>query len=112
MSFNLSIAAAAPRLSTESLAGPGLHASFDGDWCGTKGPRPPIPHALEVALRNSRFEQVALNPQPLPPGPDGRVFNQAGRALLDGDWCGTVPKRFPPPPPPIADLIGRALGQI
>lgn len=37
----------------------------------------------------SLLDQVALNPQPLPP---------RSSALMD--WCGTVPKRFPPPPPP------------
>ena len=68
--FNLAIGAMAPR-GVDALSAPGsaskLTASIDGDWCGTKVPHPPIPHALEVALRNSRFEQVMLNPQPLPP---------------------------------------------
>jgi hypothetical protein len=40
----------------------------DGPWCGTKPPgHPPRPH-LESLVRNS-LDQVALNPQPLPPGP-------------------------------------------
>jgi len=34
---------------------------------------------------------------------------QIGRAALDDDWCGTVPKRFPPPPPlPGLDRFGPA----
>lgn len=97
MSFNPAITAAAPRLNPDVFSTTHI------------GSHPPIPHALEVALRNSRFEQVLLNPQPLPPRQEGGVFQQAGRATLDDDWCGTVPKRFPPPPPsPFAGLLGRA----
>ena len=110
-SFSLAISSVAPRsLDALSSSGHGskLSASVDGDWCGTKVPHPPIPHALEVALRNSRFEEVMLNPQPLPPGPDDSAHHQIGRATLDNDWCGTVPRHFPPPPPPIADLLSRA----
>lgn len=113
-SLNLAVSTATLR-SLDSLSAPAsghgskLTASVDGDWCGTKVPHPPIPHALEVALRNSRFEQVMLNPQPLPPGPDGALQQRVGRATLDNDWCGTVPKHFPPPPPPIADLLSRGL---
>jgi hypothetical protein len=98
-SLNLAITSLASRIG----------ASIDGDWCGTKVPRPPLPRALEAALGNSRFEQLMLNPQPLPPAPNGSVFQQVGRASLDDDWCGTVPKRFPPPPPlPGLDRFGPA----
>jgi hypothetical protein len=134
--FNLPIGAMALR-GLDAFSAPGsaskLGASIDGDWCGTKVPHPPIPHALEVALRNSRFEQVMLNPQPLPPGPDGatlhhsrfeqvmlnpqplppgpdgNVFHQVGRVALDDDWCGTGPRHLPPPPRPVLDVIRQAL---
>lgn len=48
----------------------------------------------------SQLDQVALNPQPLPP--------RASSSLID--WCGTVPKRFPPPPPPPLPWM-EAIGQ-
>jgi hypothetical protein len=44
----------------------------------------------------SRLEQVALNPQPLPPKAS---FGGALASEVLDDWCGTVPKRFPPVPP-------------
>jgi hypothetical protein len=44
----------------------------------------------------SRLEQVALNPQPLPPK---ESFGESLASQVLDDWCGTVPKRFPPPPP-------------
>jgi len=43
----------------------------------------------------SLLDRVALNPQPLPP----REVAAAALQRLD-DYCGTVPKRFPVPPPP------------
>lgn len=76
------------------------HASgIVDDWCGTKPPGPPIPHA------GTLLEKLGLNPQPLPPKEAGGGLLQS---LADGfnldDWCGTVPKRFPPPPPPVGQL--------
>ena len=51
----------APKLGPEG----GSHVAIDD--CGTKVPGfPPRPHHLEGAL-HSRLDQVALNPQPLPP---------------------------------------------
>jgi len=45
----------------------------------------------------SILERIALNPQPLPPKES--FGGSLASAVLD-DWCGTVPKRFPPPPTP------------
>jgi hypothetical protein len=45
----------------------------------------------------SILDQVALNPQPLPP--KASFGGSLASEVLD-DWCGTVPKRFPPPPTP------------
>jgi len=66
------------------------------------------------ALTTSLSDFVALNPQPLPPvaaggrrvlqdadafiGGHTAVQGQQGRAMLDDDWCGTPPGRFPPLP--------------
>lgn len=68
-------------------------------------PKPPIPHphGLDAVLATlTRFEQVTLNPQPLPPK----------AAFDDGDWCATVPKHFPHPSPAwsFGDLLGGAPG--
>jgi hypothetical protein len=109
--LNLSVSALAPRGLDASPAtgGPSkLATSFDGEQCGTVVPHQPLPHALEVALRNSRFEQVMLNPQPLPPGPDGNVSHQGGRMALDDDWCGTrVPHQPLPHPLEVASYNSR-----
>ena len=45
----------------------------------------------------SVLDRVALNPQPLPPKES--LGGSLASEVLD-DWCGTVPKRFPPPPTP------------
>ncbi len=61
-------------------------------------------------MRGSRFEQVVLNPQPLPPkGEAGASHSTGTRSFDDGNWCGSVPKHlnFPPPRPPWADSIGQ-----
>ncbi len=46
------------------------------------------------AASASRLDLVALNPQPLPPA-------EIGSGVLQhiDDFCGTVPKRVPPPLP-------------
>ena len=122
MSFNPAISAAAPRLNADVFAshteshqpaGQASARSFDDvSWCGTKvpglPPLPPHPHTLASVL-GSRLEQVALNPQPLPPKELAGAAQQLGRAALDCDGCGTVPHKlphFPPPPPPWAGAIG------
>jgi hypothetical protein len=46
------------------------------------------------APSSGRLEQVALNPQPLPPREKG-----FGSLTHIDDWCGTVPKHLPPHPP-------------
>jgi hypothetical protein len=91
----------------------------DGPWCGTKPPgHPPRPGHLESFLRRS-VDQVALNPQPLPPGPPPEIaaylwqsvqlyqlgqiaagakvsgnlaeaLTGAAETIFD-DYCGTVP---------------------
>ena len=91
----------------------------DGPWCGTKPPgfHPPRPGHIETFARSSA-EEVALNPQPLPPLPATAaflwqavrlhqygqllsaakvpgnaaeaLFTEAGRIYDDGD-CGNVP---------------------
>jgi hypothetical protein len=45
----------------------------------------------------SILERIALNPQPLPPK---ESFGGSLASEVLDDWCGTVPKRFPPPPTP------------
>jgi len=108
--MNFAITAAASQLSTAALSsalnqapaagGSGAASAFcdvdDIPLCGTKvpgqPPRPPL---------GGGFEQVALNPQPLPPAESGGRSMQGGvMSWEDGDWCGTVPHRFPFPPPP------------
>lgn len=71
---------------------------------------PPVPHG-PVSL----LDRVALNPQPLPPKHDGAELGRGKVAAWDdGGWCGTVPRRlppFPPPPPgPWADIASAATG--
>jgi hypothetical protein len=89
----------------------------DGPWCGTKPPGHPPRHHLEALLRQSG-DTVALNPQPLPPGPPelaaylwqsvrlyqlGQItasakvsgnlaegLTSAAETIFD-DYCGTVP---------------------
>jgi len=91
----------------------------DGPWCGTKPPgHPPRPGQLDSLLRRSA-DQVALNPQPLPPGPPPEItaylwqsvqlfqlgqvasgakvsgnlaeaLTGAAETIFD-DYCGTVP---------------------
>jgi hypothetical protein len=79
--------------------------------CGTPTPgHPPIPHGLASLL-----DQVALNPQPLPPKEAiGAVLHGAKTAAYDdGGWCGTVPRPlpFPPlPPGPWANVVSAATG--
>jgi hypothetical protein len=46
-----------------------------------------------------RFNTVALNPQPLPPGGTAASFAQR-LGLWADDFCGTVPRKLPPPPVP------------
>jgi hypothetical protein len=45
----------------------------------------------------SILDRIALNPQPLPPK---ESFGGSLASEVLDDWCGTVPKRFPPPPTP------------
>ena len=61
------------------------------------------------------LEKLGLNPQPLPPKEAAVGMDKAfgGGAMNLDDWCGTVPKRFPPPPPPLgllAELMGSMPG--
>ena len=90
----------------------------DGPWCGTKPPgfHPPRPGLIERFVRN--LDEVALNPQPLPPSPETAAYlwqavrlyqygnllttakvpgnvaeallGEAARIYEDGE-CGTVP---------------------
>ena len=57
--------------------------SEDGPGCGTRTPgwHPPVPlpHLQESMLNLGRFNQVAINPQPLPPREDAGT-NWADRA--------------------------------
>jgi hypothetical protein len=78
------------------------------DFCGTPVPgRPPIPIGPSTLL-----ERIGLNPQPLPPKEvataGGPAFGGRAASFDDGDWCGTVPRHFPPVPPlpgPWGDLL-------
>jgi hypothetical protein len=91
-----------------SLAISAARASYDdGNWCGTKpGPHP---HA-DLASQVTRFEAIALNPQPLPPKADSGILQHAGSRYCDEvPRCGNEPKHLhwpPPPPPPLGDLVG------
>jgi hypothetical protein len=97
-----------------SLAISAARASYeDGNWCGTKpGPRP----HFDLASQATRFEAIALNPQPLPPKADGGFGHQATAAFSeDGPRCGNEPKHFhwpPPPPSPLGDLVGNVSHQV
>lgn len=51
-----------------------------------------------------RFDAVALNPQPLPP-------RERAATISDNDWCGTVPRRIPVPPPPLPGPWGALAAQ-
>ena len=46
----------------------------DGPWCGTKPPgfHPPRPGHVGTFVRN--LDEVALNPQPLPPAPETAAY--------------------------------------
>jgi hypothetical protein len=94
-------------------------ASFDGDWCGTKPPGPPIPHhGLEASLAKGLLERLGLNPQPLPPqavvaeGAQKIGGGGGGSAVMLDDWCGTPWRKFPPPPPPPFGELGNLLGGL
>ena len=103
MSF--AISAATSRLNAELLArtpvesSPTAYVSSILDKVALN-PQPLPPKSfsdrLGLAPIFHRFDAVALNPQPLPP----RSATLVGSRLLDDDWCGTVPKRLPVPPPP------------
>ncbi len=121
MSINLSISAVASHLSLQapssSHGGASAASGLDGDWCGTKVPHGPLPHGLASSLGHSLLDKLALNPQPLPPRQEGGAsehaggLQQGGHASMDDDWCGTVPKHFPPlPPGPIGDLLSKFAG--
>jgi hypothetical protein len=66
---------------------------------------PPIPHPLATldasASYSTRLEQVALNPQPLPPGESGGIAPSV-RADVDD-----IPLCPPPPPRPWLDAVGQ-----
>lgn len=103
MSF--AITAAASRLNAELLAKPPVDPSPTAYVSSVLdkvalNPQPLPPKAfgdlLGLAPIFHRFDAVALNPQPLPP----RSATLVASRLLDDDWCGTVPKRLPVPPPP------------
>ncbi len=67
--------------------------------------------SLLTALR-SRVDAVALNPQPLPPQETSGGASVGASAAFDDDWCGTVPRRIPippPPPGPWSDLVNQAI---
>ncbi len=118
MSFHLSssvsvssasLLALSSRAPEQSATHPAIGASTTCDVppCGTPTPgRPPIPHGLAALL-----DKVALNPQPLPPTSSG---GGKPAAFDDVEWCGTVPRKlppFPPPPPgPWADIASAATG--
>jgi hypothetical protein len=93
MSFNLAITAAASDLSSAALSTQDLGSGLS---------------ALESILKSSRLDQVGLNPQPLPPREEGVSVASKGAGMALDDWCGTVPRHFPPPPPPspLGDLLG------
>jgi len=44
--------------------------------------------------------------------PDAPAVSSGKLASFDGDWCGTVPRKFPVPPPPLplGDLMRDLLG--
>lgn len=94
--------------SSAHAAGGASTASVDDiPPCATPTPgHPPIPHGVDALLA-----KVALNPQPLPPTSFG---GGKPTAFDDGGWCGTVPRKlppFPPPPPgPWADIASAATG--
>jgi len=92
----------------------------DGPWCGTRPPGPHIPRPghLEKVARYSVADEVAINPQPLPPSSEiaaflwqairlhqygemlrtanvaesatGVIFQRASQIYDDGQ-CGSVP---------------------
>lgn len=88
-----------------------------------------IPRGPQRHFWQSRFSEVALNPQPLPPHPPeelgaavaaeviqlawlaDRMGNSRGLAFTDlDDWCPTVPKK--PKLPPWWQKWSRAVGQF
>jgi hypothetical protein len=104
---------------SEGHSGAGSVASLDDPWCGTPVPgHPPIPHVDTAGLNagtSSVFNEVALNPQPLPPRePEAQQTNANTVADLGDDYCGTRP-HGPVPPGPIelpavqwADIVSLA----
>lgn len=99
MSFNLTAGA---RVSSASLQ------ALSGLTFAQPAGHPPMAHGPASLL-----DKVALNPQPLPPRDSG--LGGGRTAAYDVvDWCGTVPRRlppFPPPPPgPWADIARAATG--
>ena len=83
----------------------------DGDWCGTKpGPHP---HFGELSSLGSRLEQVALNPQPLPPGGDGQLGHGGSVAFDPDNPCGNGIIKGPfPPRPHLSDALGAVSHQV
>ena len=67
--------------------------SEDGPGCGTHYPgwHPPFPpHLQESTTLRSRFDQVAINPQPLPPRQDAGTtwLDRAGQ--LGSPWIAAL----------------------
>jgi hypothetical protein len=92
-----------------SGAGGGVKSILDDvPYCGTVGPRPPLPplHHAVADLVGRAGDLASLNPQPLPPKEDGGL--QHGVRFALDDWCGTVPPKPPipgPGPGPVGPLV-------
>src|SRR5450755_1214741 len=82
----------------------------DGPWCGTKprGPHIPRPGHLEAFATSSLADEVAINPQPLPPRSETAAFlwqavrlHQYGAVLKTANAAGSA-----------AEVIFQRAGQI
>ena len=89
MSLNLSASA----VSYTSHSSHTAAFSEDGPGCGTRTPgwHPPVPPHLQESMKNlGRFDQVAINPQPLPPREDAATLWADRAGQLASPWIAAL----------------------